>query len=199
MNGSEEHLEIGAQCLLVALAARNLETGGHAQRVCDLALELGRALQLPATKLFNLKFGALLHDVGKLATPDAILCKPGPLTDDEWKVMREHPITGANLLRSLKFPLGVSAIVEQHHERHDGLGYPYGLRGREITIEARVFSVVDAYDAITADRCYHRGAAPAVAYHELASWAGKQFDPDVVDAFLDLRGASQYGRVAAAA
>lgn len=199
MTGTPEQLEVATQSLLMALSARNLETGGHVRRVCNFALELGRAMRLSTEQLFNLKFGSLLHDLGKLQTPDAVLCKPAPLTPEEWIVMRQHPTTGAHMLRALKFPEPVCLILEQHHERYDGKGYPHGLSGSQITIESRIFAVADAYDAITADRCYRPGAAPAVAFHEIASWSGKQFDPYVVEAFLDLHGCSQYGRVMAAA
>src|SRR6266498_3003831 len=119
---TQEQLEFATTALLVALATRNLETGGHAKRVATIALDLGRAMNLPAEKLYALKFGALLHDLGKLQTPDAVLCKPGRLTPEEWATMREHPITGSNMLRALNFPEPVCLILEQHHERYDGEG-----------------------------------------------------------------------------
>ena len=186
MTPTQEQLEFATTALLVALSARNLETGDHSQRVARIALDLGRAMDLPAEQLHALKFGALLHDLGKLQTQDAVLCKPGRLTSDEWKIMHKHPSTGANMLRALNFPESVCEIVEQHHERYDGEGYPYGLRGQQIRLEARIVSVADLFDAVTCDRCYRTGAAPAVALHEIASWAGQQFDPVVAQAFLQL-------------
>lgn len=186
MKPTQEQLELATTALLLALSARNLETGGHAQRVSEIALDLGRAMGLQSEQLYALKFGSLLHDLGKIRTPDAVLCKPARLTPDEWEIMREHPATGANMLRALGFPEPVCLVLEQHHERYDGHGYPYRLRGDQIQIEARIFAVADTFDAITADRCYRPGAAPAVALHEIASWSERQFDPVVVDAFLQL-------------
>jgi putative nucleotidyltransferase with HDIG domain len=197
MKPTQEQLEFGTTTLLVALSARNLETGGHAQRVSKIALDLARAMDLAEPQLKALKFGGLLHDVGKLTTPDSILCKPTGLTANEWAIMREHPSTGASMLRALDFPEPVWLIVEQHHERFDGEGYPYGLRGQQITLEARIFAVADTFDAITADRCYREGAAPAVALHEIASWAGQQFDPVVVEAFIKLMRPNQSQTLAA--
>jgi putative nucleotidyltransferase with HDIG domain len=186
MKPTPEQLEFGTTSLLCALAARNLETGDHCPRVNRLALQLGRALQLPQEELVALKFGSLLHDIGKLRVPDAVLCKPDKLTADEWEIMRRHPFDGATILRSLNFPEDVCLIVEQHHEWFDGSGYPYGLKDNQISRPARVFAVADTFDAITRDRCYRSGASIAVALHEINSWRDKQFDPYVVDALLRL-------------
>ncbi len=186
MNPSNDQLEFATSALLVALCARDLETGDHCPRVNRLALKLGRALALPQEHLYALKFGSLLHDIGKLRTGDAVLCKPDRLTAAEWEIMRRHPLDGATMLRSLGFPEPVCLIVEQHHETWSGTGYPYGLKANEIYIGARLFAVADAYDAITRDRCYRKGAAAHVALHEISSCSGTQFDPKVVTAFLNL-------------
>ena len=186
MTPTQEQLEFATTALLMALSQRNLETGDHCPRVNRLALQLGRALQLTGDQLNDLKFGSLLHDIGKIRTRDAVLCKPAQLTDQEWEEMRRHPFDGATMLRSLGFPEPVCLIVEQHHEWFDGSGYPFGLKGHQISLPARVFSVADTYDAITRDRCYRKGAAAAVALHEISSWAGTQFDPKVVEALIKL-------------
>ena len=183
---TQEQIEFSTTTLLLALSARNLETGDHCPRVNRLALQLGRALQLRADDLYALKFGSLLHDIGKLRTRDAVLCKPAKLNSDEWEEMRRHPVDGATILRSLNFPESICLIVEQHHEWIDGTGYPFGLKENEISFGARVFAVADTFDAITRDRCYRQGAAVAVALHEISSWSGTQFDPKVVDVLITL-------------
>ena len=172
--------------LLVALSARNLETGDHCPRVSRLALALGRALSLTGDELETLKFGSLLHDVGKIGTPDAILCKPAKLTPEEWLKMREHPVTGSTILHALGFPPDVCRLVEQHHERFDGTGYPFGLAGKAISIGARIFAIADTFDALVSDRCYRRGVAIAAALDEIVAWSGRQFDPELVDRFVIL-------------
>jgi putative nucleotidyltransferase with HDIG domain len=186
MKPTQEQLEFGTTTLLIALTARNLETGDHCPRVNRLALQLGRSLRLSADELYDLKFGSLLHDIGKIRTRDAVLTKPGKLTETEWEEMRRHPLDGGSLLRALDFPESVCLIVEQHHEWFDGSGYPFGLAGDQIYLPARVFAVADTYDAITRDRCYRKGAAAAVALHEINSWSGTQFDPQVVERLIQL-------------
>jgi len=186
MKPSQDQLEYGTTALLIALAARNLETGAHTKRVAGLALQLGRTVGLTGDELNFLKFGALLHDLGKLRTPDSVLCKPAGLSPSEWTIMRKHPVTGAHMLRALGYDETICLIVEQHHERWDGSGYPYGLKAHQITIGARIFSIVDTFDAITADRCYRAGQSPETALHEITSWSARQFDPELVAAFVNL-------------
>jgi HD-GYP domain-containing protein (c-di-GMP phosphodiesterase class II) len=130
-----------------------------------------------------LEFGSLLHDIGKIGVPDSILRKPAKLTEEEWVRMREHPLHGQQILRGIEFLQGASRVVAQHHEKWDGTGYPLGLRAEEIDICARIFSVADAFDAITSDRVYRRGKPYEAAAQELDDWAGRQFDPKVVEAF----------------
>jgi HD-GYP domain-containing protein (c-di-GMP phosphodiesterase class II) len=125
----------------------------------------------------------LLHDIGKIGVPDAILRKPAKLTEEEWVRMREHPLHGQKILGGIEFLEGASKVVAQHHERWDGTGYPRGLKGEEIDLSARIFAVADAFDAMVSDRVYRTGRTYEVALAELDSCAGRQFDPRVVEAF----------------
>ena len=171
------------QALTAALETRDAETHGHSERVVTFSLRLGREYGLNAVQMKSLEFGSLLHDIGKIGVPDAILRKPAKLTDDEWVRMREHPLHGQQILRGIKFLEGAANVVGQHHEKWDGSGYPFGLKAEEIDICARIFSVADAFDAITSDRVYRKGRSYEIALQELDDWAGRQFDPRVVEAF----------------
>jgi putative nucleotidyltransferase with HDIG domain len=175
---------IGA--VVAAIDARDHETTGHSFRVAHYALALARSLEMEAEELRAIEWGALLHDVGKIAVPDAILRKTGRLTEDEWHVMRQHPSWGFEMLADVKFLEPALAIVYSHHERWDGGGYPRGLRTEEIPLVARIFGVVDTYDSITSDRPYRRARGHAEAITELCRVAGTQLDPDVVEAFIRL-------------
>ncbi|MFC3834256.1 HD domain-containing phosphohydrolase [Deinococcus rufus] len=171
----------------VALEARDMETQGHTQRVIDLSAALGAALQLDAAELQLLRQGAALHDLGKLMIPDGILLKAGPLTPEERAAMQTHAAHGAALAAQLpELSPGVLEIIHSHHERWDGRGYPCGLRGEDIPLLARIFSVCDVYDALTSDRPYKRAWSAEDARCEIAAQAGAQFDPAVVAAFLAL-------------
>jgi HD-GYP domain-containing protein (c-di-GMP phosphodiesterase class II) len=130
-----------------------------------------------------LEFGSLLHDIGKIGVPDSILRKPAKLTEDEWVLMREHPVHGQQILRGIEFLEGAARVVAQHHEKWDGTGYPLGLSSEDIDVCARIFAVADAFDAITSDRVYRKGKPYQSAAQELEDWAGRQFDPKVVEAF----------------
>ena len=171
------------QALTAALETRDAETHGHSERVVTFSLRLGREYGLTAPQMKALEFGSLLHDIGKIGVPDAILRKPGKLTDEEWVRMREHPLHGQQILRGIKFLEGATRVVAQHHEKWDGSGYPLGLKTEEIDICARIFSVADAFDAITSDRVYRQGRPYEAAAQELDEWVGRQFDPKVVEAF----------------
>ena len=171
------------QALTAALETRDSETHGHSERVVTFSLRLGREYGLTAAEMKALEFGSLLHDIGKIGVPDAILRKPAKLTDEEWVRMREHPMHGQQILRGIKFLEGAAKVVAQHHEKWDGSGYPLGLKGEEIDICARIFSVADAFDAITSDRVYREGRPYEAASQELDEWVGRQFDPKVVEAF----------------
>ncbi|SRR6266699_393642 len=171
------------KALTSALETRDSETHGHSERVVTYSLRLGREYGLDSELMKALEFGSLLHDIGKIGVPDAILRKPAKLTDEEWVRMREHPIHGQQILRGIEFLAGPSRVVAQHHEKWDGSGYPLGLRGEDIDICARIFAVADAFDAITSDRVYRKGKSYEAATEELDEWAGKQFDAQVVAAF----------------
>ncbi|MGZ8834630.1 MAG: HD domain-containing phosphohydrolase [Pyrinomonadaceae bacterium] len=171
------------QALTAALETRDAETHGHSERVVTFSLRLGREYGLSAAELKALEFGSLLHDIGKIGVPDAILRKPAKLTDEEWVRMREHPSHGQQILRGIKFLEGAARVVAQHHEKWDGSGYPLGLKREDIDICARIFSVADAFDAITSDRVYRKGRPYEAAVAELDEWADRQFDPKVVAAF----------------
>jgi putative nucleotidyltransferase with HDIG domain len=171
------------QALTAALETRDSETHGHSERVVTFSLRLGREYGLNAQEMKALEFGSLLHDIGKIGVPDAILLKPAKLTDEEWIRMRQHPLHGQQILRGIKFLEGAARVVAQHHEQWDGSGYPLGLKGEEIDICARIFSVADAFDAITSDRVYRKGRAYEAAAKELDEWSNRQFDPKVVEAF----------------
>ncbi|HXT62934.1 MAG TPA: HD domain-containing phosphohydrolase [Pyrinomonadaceae bacterium] len=171
------------QALTAALETRDAETHGHSERVVTFSLRLGREYGLNATEMKALEFGSLLHDIGKIGVPDAILRKPAKLTEEEWERMREHPLHGQQILRDINFLEGAARVVAQHHEKWDGSGYPLGLKAEEIDICARIFAVADAFDAITSDRVYRKAQSYDAAARELDEWANRQFDPKVVEAF----------------
>jgi len=171
------------KALTAALETRDAETHGHSERVVTFSLRLGREYGLSESEMKALEFGSLLHDIGKIGVPDAILRKPAKLTDEEWVRMREHPRHGQQILRGIKFLEGAARVVAQHHEKWDGSGYPLGLRAEEVDVCARIFSVADAFDAITSDRVYREGRSYEAAARELDEWSNQQFDPKVVEAF----------------
>jgi putative nucleotidyltransferase with HDIG domain len=172
--------------LVAALDAREHETSDHSQRVVRYTLAIADRLGIPKSDQPDIARGALLHDIGKIGVPDAILLKPGPLSPREWEEMRRHPQVGWNILRSIAF-LGVPAdIVLSHQERWDGGGYPRGLRGEAIPPGARIFALADTLDAMTSDRPYREGTSMAKALAEIKRCAGTQFDPNCVEAFLSI-------------
>jgi putative two-component system response regulator len=172
------------QALAAALETRDRETHGHSERVVSFTLRLGREVGVTEADLCALEFGSLLHDIGKLGVPDAILRKPAALNEGEWERMRQHPALGAQILAGIEFLTGAARVVAQHHEHWDGTGYPEGLAGAEIDLNARIFAVADAFDAITSDRVYRAGRSYEAAVRELIQESGRQFDPEVVAAFL---------------
>jgi putative nucleotidyltransferase with HDIG domain len=172
------------EALARAVEGRDYETGGHSQRVVRCALTLGDVLGMHSGELKTLRYGALLHDVGKIGIPDAVLLKPNALTANEWQIMRRHPEIGFEMLRNIDFLVAALPIVRHHHERFDGGGYPDGLAGEAIPLGARIFAIADSLDAMTADRPYRRGLSPDAAIDEVKGQSGSQFDPVVVDAFL---------------
>jgi response regulator RpfG family c-di-GMP phosphodiesterase len=183
LDSLEDAYRTTLKALTAALETRDAETHGHSERVVTFSLRLGRELGLDKEQLRSLEFGSLLHDIGKIGVPDAILRKPAKLTDEEWVRMREHPLHGQAILREIEFLRGAALVVGQHHEKWDGSGYPLGLRGEEIDLNARIFAVADAFDAMISDRVYRAGRSYEEAAEELERFAGKQFDPTVVAAF----------------
>jgi ribonuclease P protein subunit RPR2 len=170
--------------LAAAVEAKDEYTGGHIQRVHALGLLLAEVVVPEEASDPQLSYGFLLHDIGKLAVPDAVLNKPGPLDEDEWRLLKQHPEQGAKILSAIPFLDGALDVVRHHHERWDGSGYPDGLQGEEIPLWARIFAVVDTVDAVTSDRPYRPGRPIGAAIHELRKEAGTQFDPECVEAFL---------------
>lgn len=171
--------------LAAAVEARDPYTGGHLERVTRHTLAIARALGWPAERLAEAEMGAILHDIGKIGIPDAILRKPGPLSSDEWIQMRTHPDIGARILRGISFLEPIVPYVRHHHERFDGSGYPDGLVGEAIPIGGRVIAVADSFDAMTSTRPYRAAMPVEVALAELRKAVGTQLDPTVVDAFVE--------------
>jgi GAF domain-containing protein len=169
-----------------ALDLRDKETEGHTRRVTEMTLRLARALGFSEAELVQIRRGALLHDIGKMGIPDNILLKPTALNDEEWKIMRQHPTFAYELLSPIPFLRPALDIPYCHHEKWDGTGYPRGLAGEQIPLTARVFAVVDAYDALRSDRPYRPAWEKERVRAYLQEQAGKQFDPQVIAAFLDL-------------
>ena len=169
--------------ITAALDYRDTETQWHSRRVSMYAKRLAAELGLTGQALFDVEVGALLHDVGKIGVRDSVLLKPGPLNPAEWQEMRQHPAIGYRLLRRIDYLQGAAKIVLQHQERWDGQGYPACRSGEEIVLGARIFAVVDAFDAICSDRPYRRGRSYEVALAEIRRCAGTQFDPAIVEAF----------------
>jgi cyclic di-GMP phosphodiesterase len=172
------------EALATALDTRDSETMGHSLRVAAYTVAVARQMGVGEPELTDMYRGALLHDVGKIGIPDAILRKPSKLTAEEWVEMRKHPEIGYRILQGINFLEGARLIVLSHQERYDGNGYPRGLRGSEIPLGARIFAVVDTLDAMTSDRCYRKALAYDAAREEITKYRGTQFDPDVVDTFL---------------
>lgn len=172
------------ESLVAALDVRDQETRGHSSRVATHSLDLARMLGFnDEHELATIYRGALMHDVGKIGVPDAILLKPGALTEEEWEFMRRHPAMGYRILAQVPYLRPTAKIVLAHHERWDGDGYPRRLKGEDIPLGARIFAVCDTYDAIISDRPYRDGQTPDAALAEILRCAGTQFDPRVIEAF----------------
>lgn len=172
------------------LDLRDKETEGHTQRVAEMTVRLAAVLGVPEADLVHVHRGALLHDIGKIGVPDAILHKPGPLTDEEWVVMRRHPVYAHEMLSRIAFLRPALDIPYSHHEKWDGTGYPQGLRGEQIPLAARIFAVADVWDALLSDRPYRRAWDGEKVLEHIREQAGRHFDPRVVEAFLGLFGDS---------
>ena len=179
-----------------AVEARDAYTGKHAERVAAYGLEIAYTLGLRLTERPELEFGFLLHDVGKVAIPDAILFKPGPLTQEERTLMEQHPVIGAEIVSGIEFMEEAVDVVRSHHERWDGGGYPDGLAAEDIPASARVFAVADVLDALTTERPYRPASTLRVAREMITRDSGTHFDPDAVEAFNSI-GDQTFERLAA--
>jgi len=171
-----------------AMDLRDKETEGHTQRVTDLTVRLARRLGLPEERIVHIRRGALLHDMGKLGVPDHILLKPGPLTNEEWVVMRQDTTFAYEMLYPIEYLRPALDIPYCHHEKWDGSGYPRGLRGREIPIAARIFALVDVWDALMSDRPYRPAWPREKTLALIRDGAGSHFDPDLINLFLEVIG-----------
>src|SRR6476660_815527 len=186
MSSLERSYDITLEALGDALDLKDRETEGHSRRVTLFTIAIARAMGLTADQIRVIARGAFLHDIGKMAIPDAILNKPGALTPDEVGIMREHSYHGYQIVRKIPFLQEAAEIVYAHQERFDGTGYPRGLKGEQIPLGARMFAVADTLDAITSDRPYRPAQSLQAAREEIERWSGKQFDPQVVKVFLTM-------------
>jgi putative nucleotidyltransferase with HDIG domain len=188
---SNAELEIAYQATLEgwvrALDLRDKETEGHTQRVTTLTVRLAQSLGVDEEGLLHIRRGALLHDIGKMAIPDGILLKPGDLTDEERTMIQLHPVYAHEMLSPIKFLIPALDIPYCHHEKWDGSGYPRGLKGEEIPLAARIFTVVDVWDALVSDRPYRKGLKPIDIRKYITEQSGLSFDPRMAAAFLDLK------------
>ncbi|MCP5048859.1 MAG: response regulator [bacterium] len=172
------------RAMVTALDTRDEETQGHSLRVVNYTLKLAGIMGIDdKEQLKVMEYGSLLHDIGKIGIPDAILRKPAKLTPEEWKIMKTHPTVGYQILRKIEFLEEASQIVLHHHEQWGGAGYPSGLEGEDIPLGARIFAAVDTMDAMTSDRPYRKALSFQAVADELKKWSGRQFDKTVVEAF----------------
>ena len=172
------------ETLAQLVEAKDADTRRHLDRTCDLALRLTRLIHPALAESPQLAHGCLLHDIGKVSIPERILTKPGPLYASEWEQVRTHPLIGAQIVSAIRFLGDAVDVIRFHHERFNGSGYPYGLKGDEIPLSARIFSVADAFDAMTSDRPYRRALPVKEAVEEIVRCSGSHFDPEVVEPFL---------------
>lgn len=172
--------------LAISVEKKDGYTVEHCSRIKSLSMVIGEHIGLNNKELYQLNLGSFLHDIGKINIPDRVLKKPGKLTSDEWNIMKSHPTQGRMILEESNFPylLEAAPIVEQHHERFDGSGYPYGIKNKEILIGSSIVAVVDSYDAMTTDRVYRKGMKKEEAFEEIYKGKGTLYHPDVVDTFF---------------
>jgi response regulator RpfG family c-di-GMP phosphodiesterase len=170
-----------------ALDLRDKETEGHTLRVTEMAVQFAQKLGISQADIINIRRGSLLHDIGKIGVPDQILLKPGPLTEEEWVIMKQHPITAKHLISGIKYLNGAIDIPYCHHEKWDGTGYPRGLRGNDIPIAARLFAIIDVWDALSSHRPYRAAWPASKIYQHIMQSSGTHFDPDLIPVFLKLQ------------
>ncbi len=180
----ERSYDITLEALGDALDLKDAETEGHSKRVTAFTIAISRAMGLSEDHIRVIARGAFLHDIGKMAIPDSVLRKPGPLTAEETQLMREHCYRGYQMLCKIPFLVDAAEIVYSHQERYDGTGYPRGLKGKEIPLAARIFAIADTLDAITSNRPYRAAQSFQAAREEITRWSGRQFDPEIVKIFL---------------
>jgi putative nucleotidyltransferase with HDIG domain len=186
MANLERSYDMTLEALGDALDLKDAETEGHSRRVTAFTIAIAKAMGLPSEQIPMIARGAFLHDIGKLAIPDAILRKPGKLTPEETATMQEHCYKGYQIVKKIPFLADACDIIYSHQERYDGTGYPRGLKGKEIPLGARIFSVADTLDAMTVDRPYRQRQSFQAARDEIKRWSARQFDPDVVQIFLEM-------------
>ena len=169
-----------------ALELRDKETEGHSQRVTRLTLQLARKMGIHKDEFKSIRWGALLHDIGKMGIPDAILLKPGKLTPEEFERIKEHPLVAEKLLNDIPYLASATPIPKYHHEKWDGSGYPYGLKGEEIPLPARIFAIIDVWDALLSERPYKKAWAQEEVIEYIKKNSGSHFGPRVVEVFLEI-------------
>jgi uncharacterized domain HDIG len=174
------------EALNKAVEAKDSYTSGHANRVEELAVNLAKEYHLSFDSIENIRTAAVLHDIGKIGIKDEILNKAGKLTQEEYEIIMKHPSIGAEIIGKVHFLNDVTKIVRHHHEKYDGTGYPDGLKGEEIPIEASILMIADSYDAMTTDRPYRKALTKEMAIEELRKYSGTQFDPRLVDVFINM-------------
>lgn len=172
-------------CITFALDTRDPYTGGHSQRVSDMALEVCKLLKLNQNDTEKIHIAAHLHDIGKIGIPDSILLKQGKLDDSEWQIMKNHPEIGANILKKSAYLTELAEIVLFHHERFDGKGYPLGKSGNDIPLGARIIAICDSIDAMTSNRCYRKSLSFEDCYNQIKINLGKMYDPEIGKKVLD--------------
>ncbi len=172
--------------LAVVCEMKDNYTRDHLDRTYQFAMALTKRVAPELAADVSIGYGYLLHDIGKIGVPDAVLNKPGPLDEDEWKLMRLHPLNGWQLVQGITFLGDATKIIRSHHERWDGKGYPEGLRGEEVFLPARIFSIIDTFDAMTSNRPYRKGLPVEVALEEIERCGGTQFDPDLANEFVTM-------------
>jgi putative nucleotidyltransferase with HDIG domain len=186
LSNLEKSYDITLEALGDALDLKDAETEGHSRRVTAFTIAIARKMGLPKEEVSVIARGAFLHDIGKIGISDAILFKPGQLTKEEMEIMKEHCYRGYKIVSRIPFLAEASEIVYSHQERYDGTGYPRGLKGEEIPLGARIFSIADTLDAMTTNRVYRPAQSFAAARKEILEWSGRQFDPEIVKVFLDM-------------